>query len=187
MANKYQYIRDNLKTGDCILTKGNGIVSRMIRLFTDYSHCYMVVRPNKYKELNDRVFLLEAYATGVRFVLLSNVVQTYNGQVDIFKPNHITNEMRDKITVDSLITSASTIRYNFRGLFANILGRASVSFEQYFCSELIWVKWLKSGYIKTNCPSLTDKGVYELSKGHSPRPGDIPKWVQGELIRNIIK
>ncbi|MFW6377625.1 MAG: hypothetical protein ACOCZ5_03160 [bacterium] len=140
MANKYQYIRENLKTGDCILTKGNGIISRIIRLFTEYSHAYIVVRPQKYKELEDRVFLLEAQATGVRFVLLSNLVQTYNGQIDIFKPRHMRKEMRDKITIEAIISSASTIKYNFKGLFANLLGRTSTSLEQFFCSELVWVK-----------------------------------------------
>jgi len=187
MANNYQGIRDSLKTGDCILTKGTGIISRLIRLFTEYSHAYIVVRPERYKELNDRVFLLEAQATGVRFVLLSNIVQSYKGQIDIFQPKGLTDEMRNSIVLDAMIAGASQIKYNFGGLFANLFGRTSTSLKKYFCSELVWVKWLKCGFIKTDSPALTDEGVMGLSKGVSPRPGDIPKWVYGDLIRDIKK
>ena len=187
MANKYQDIRENLTTGDCLLTKGTSPISRAIRLFSEYSHAYMVVRPKEYKWLMDRVFLLEAHTVGVRFILLSNLVQTKKGQIDVFKPKDLPEEKKDKLMVDAMISSASQIRYNFGGLFANLLRRTSTSLDSYFCSELVWVKWLKCGYIKMDSPVLTDDGAIGLSKGVSPRPGDIPKWICGDLIRNIKK
>jgi hypothetical protein len=35
--------------------------------------------------------------------------------------------------------------------------------------------------------SLTDQGIINYSKGISPRPGDIPNWVNGVLIKDIKK
>jgi hypothetical protein len=137
MPYKYKEIRDNLRTGDCILIKGTGPVSRIIRLLTDYSHCYIVVKLDKYQDLDNRVFLLEAYATGVRFVLLSDMLKQKNGQVDVFQPINLTETMQHLIAINSLIAAASQIKYNFGGLFANLLRRTSTSFDKYFCSELV--------------------------------------------------
>jgi hypothetical protein len=83
------------------------------------------------------VFLLEAYATGIRFVLLSNMLENKNGQIDVFQPIQLTDQMQHVIAINSLIASASEIPYNFGGLFKNLLRRTSTAFDKYFCSELV--------------------------------------------------
>lgn len=185
MPTDYKAVRDRFQTGDCVLTKGNGLISRIIRLWTEYSHAYIVVRPERYKGLEDRVFMLEAMQTGVRMVLLSDILKKYRGRIDLFKPAGKTPEIEKEIVINSFVAAASQIKYDFGGLFANVLRRTSVTIDSYFCSELVWVKWLKAGLISMNSYNLTMQGVIGLTHGKGPRPGDIPKWVHGELINKI--
>ena len=182
---KYNKIRDKVKTGDCILVKGKGPISRFIQLWTKYSHCYMVVRPNTYEGLEDRVFLLDSTYYGVRLVLLSNLIDNYNGQIDLFQVHGMKKETEEKILVDAIIASASQIKYDYFGLFKNIIGRTNLTLQRYFCSELIWAKWIKSNHIYLGAKTLTEHGTVKLMKGIAPRPGDIPKWVKGNLTTNI--
>lgn len=185
MANVYEQIRDQFETGDCVLTKGTGLVSRIIRLFTEYSHAYTVIGLGEYKELHDRVFLLEAQITGVRLVLLSDVLRDHPGQIDLFKPKYLTKAQRKVVAVEALCLAAGQIRYDFGSLFRNLLGRTSLTIKRYFCSELVWDLWARAGVVKVDSPSLTLVGADYLLKGKAPRPGDIPKWVCGELFRKV--
>jgi len=179
----YENIRNQLYTGDCILVKGKGIISRIIRLYTEYSHTYIIIRPKEYEELKDRIFLLEAHSVGVRMVLLSDVLEKKSGDFYIFQPFGLTDTMRKRILIDGLIASASQIKYNFKGLFKNLLKRTSISINNYFCSELVWVKWIKCGFITPTSYVLTEEGVFNVIRGISPRPCDIPKWVYGTLTK----
>ena len=72
----YKLIREQLQTGDLIFFSGNLLTSKLISMGTKsaFSHIGMVVRLDEI----DRVFLVEAVESGVRFAPLSKYVGKRN-------------------------------------------------------------------------------------------------------------
>lgn len=175
-------VRQQIQTGDCVLTKGSGVVSKLIRLFTDFSHAMLVIKFDEYDNLEDRIFLLEASSRGNRFVLLSDVIDTYSGEKFLFKPNNKSDDIKSNIQEESLLQVSSQKKYDYSGLFRNIFGRISLDADEFFCSELVWYMWLKTGLLDSKS-NLTETGLNKLNQNKAPRPGDIPKWVHGKLMK----
>ena len=85
----YQEIRDKLLSGDIVLMKGQGLISRLIL----WACSICSLRPTKYSHIgiviakHGRVMLLESTTlngkNGVQLNALSNVLQSYKGQVVI--------------------------------------------------------------------------------------------------------
>lgn len=153
------------ETGDCLLFKGRNLISRLIMHFTEYSHAAILVKmPNV-------LYMVEATMPKCR---LSDPFKTiaHSKEAYLFKPRWITEENRKCILTTALNIVASGINYDIKSLFKNIIARTSVDAETYFCSELVWDIWVDCGI----APSWVIT---------APRPGDIPRRLQGQLF--VIK
>lgn len=178
-ANTYIQLREDIRSGDCILWQGKGFVSWLIQKWTDYSHASIVVRFQEAAGLGERVYMVEALAGGLTFTLLSERVKHSKGRVFLFQPHCLWESSQQMIRHDVLGALARGVKYDYKGLFANLFGRVSNNASRYFCSEFVWVKWGKGGVLGNG--NLTDAGAAALKRNKAPRPGDIPLWVNGEL------
>jgi uncharacterized protein YycO len=163
----YDAIRPRLTTGCAVLWKGNGLLSRAIRLFSEFSHASLIVRLDEYQGLKDRVFLVEALATGLELRLLSERITGYDDEIDIFTPRGLGLDQQDAVRDFALVQCAKGVPYAYGSLFANILGHVCEDAHKYFCSEFVWAAWLTARVV-TRRPDNT-----------APRPGDIPLWCPG--------
>jgi hypothetical protein len=177
MQKQYAEVRDTIRTGDCIQWKSKGLIPRIIRLWSEYSHSSLVVRFDKYEDMVDRVFLIEALSGGLTMTLLSKRIQETKGTVFLFQVNNHYDDSEAAIRRDASVALAHGIKYDYKSLFMNMMGRVSNDASRYFCSEFVWEKWRKSGMLRGNMTAL---GLKMLEKKRAPRPGDIPLWVHGK-------
>lgn len=157
------------ETGDCLLWRGNGLVSRLILLWTDYSHASLVVR---LAQCGNRPFIVEATLPEVEFRDAVKRVKEYKGKVFLFKPKWISQRMRECIVQAAMETVAQGVPYDLKSLFANILGRVNVDAHAYFCSEFVWDIYTKCGVVRGGTKA--------------PRPGDIPRLMRGDLYEITV-
>ena len=157
-----------------MLWKGNDLLGRAIRMFSTFSHASLIVRLEQYQGLKDRVFLVEALATGLELRLMSERIKDYNGEVFVFTPSGLGTTQQASIRDFALVECAKGIPYDYGSLFANILGHVSEDCRKLFCSEFVWLAWLQARLVT---PTLGNK---------APRPGDIPKWANGILDEIIV-
>lgn len=152
-------------TGDCLLFKGSSIISKLIMRFTEYSHAAIIVK------LQNSLYIVEATLPECElrdpFKAIADAKETY-----LFKPKWITETNRKCITKMALDTVATGTKYDVKSLFKNIIARTSIDAKAYFCSELVWDIWV-------NC------GVAPLWILTAPRPGDIPRRVEGHLFKIV--
>lgn len=176
----YDEIRPSLRTGDCVLWQSRGLVPWVIQRWTDYSHAALIVLLDKYAGLTDRVFLVEAVSKGLQLTLLSQRIPAPGkGRAFIFQPCTLHGYSQNTIRADAVTATAAGIRYDYKGLIANIFGRVSMDARRYFCSELVWAKWHQAGVLRYD--NLTSAGQRALERNRAPRPGDLPDWVRGEI------
>lgn len=162
----YSKIRPEIHTGDAILFQGNGIISRMIRHWSDMSHAALVIRLRRYSDLGGRVFLVEALSHGLKLRLLSDVIRGYNGRI-FHLGMGASKRQRLKILEFALTECATTEGYDYEGLFGNIFGRVNRDARRYFCSEWVWFAWEFGGVIPKSSNMIK-----------APTPGDLVKWVE---------
>ena len=158
---KYEDMRPKIQTGDAILWKGEGLISKLIMLWTPYSHASLVVRLREYEGLKKRVFLVEALNDGLELRLLSERLKEA-GKAYWLSVGMTTAEVL-KSREHALVECARAVPYDYQSLFKNIFGRVSNDARQYFCSEFVWINWIQSGRIPP-----------EKMKLAAPRPGDLP-------------
>lgn len=166
----YPAIRPWLSTGTVILWQGNDLLGRAIRMFSQFSHASLIVRDLD-PENCDRVFLVEALATGLELRLLSERIQGYNGRVFAFQAQGIIPETQARIKSFALKECGRGVPYNYEGLFANILGYVSEGCHKFFCSEFAAMALEQAGIARH--PAYRN--------GEAARPGDIPVWFGGSL------
>jgi len=154
----YKVAREQMETGDAILWKGTGLLSRAIRLFSEFSHVSLVVKFN-HEGLKNRRFLFEAVGSGLVPRLLSERVADHKGEV-YWLPTKMEDWQRKIIKVYALESAAKGIKYDFKSLFLNAFGYVDADAKRMLCSEWCYFSWLKAKY------------VLPLKK--TPRPGDIP-------------
>jgi uncharacterized protein YycO len=158
-------LEPTMQSGDCILWQGDGLIAKAIRLFSTHSHASAVIR---LQDSPDKVFVVEAVATGLELRALRRRIEGYKGKVFLFQPRFMEEEQRRRFAEFCIDELAQDKRYDWSGLFRNIGGRVSQDMNRYFCSEFYWSALRASGRVQF------------VSK--APRPGDIPKWVAGELM-----
>jgi len=159
MKSTYSRHREGINSGDVILWKGTGLISRLIRFFGGYSHASLVLRLDEFKGLTDRRFILEANATGIELRILSWRVQKYSGEAWWLPLKEEYCGTREKIVTWALDQVGTP--YDFHSLFKNIFGRVSADCTRYFCSEYIFLAYRTAGLVQGKT---------------APRPGDIAKW-----------
>jgi hypothetical protein len=172
---RYYDLRHTIKTGSAILWKGKGAISWMIRRWSNFSHASLIIRPERYVDVfKDRVFLIEALSTGLVPRLLSERLADYDGEAWLFTPNVIEGEDHANCVLRQAITQCALgIRYDYASLFKNMIGRVSRDADRFFCSEFVDYVWSVCD-IKRKKDKLFKK---------APRPGDIPKWYEGKLVK----
>lgn len=154
-------------SGDCLLWKGGSLISRLIRLWTSYSHASLIVR---LEDCGGKLYLVEAVASGVEFRDAERRILESRDEVFLFRPKWIMPTMRRCLVKQAMDATSLEIGYDFKGLFANAVGRVSTDAKRYFCSEFVWDTW-------TRCGIAPDWSVT------APRPGDIPNRIAGYLYR----
>jgi hypothetical protein len=177
---RYSHLRDRIRTGDCVLWRTRGLVPSMIRLWSEYTHASLVVRLDEYEGLRHRVFLVEALRRGLTLTLLSHRLSGTRGGAWLFQPDGLGDDQIAWLRASALVNAARQVRYDFKGLLANVLGRVSVDARRYFCSEHVWHEWDQAGLLMPDV--LTETGFRQHERGKAPRPGDIPRWIRGTLL-----
>ena len=167
--NKYSQQREEINSGDVILWKGTGLISRLIRLFGGYSHASLVIRLEEFEGLIDRRFILEALASGIGLRLLSRRIEDYFGEAWWLPLKDEYSAAREKIVTWALNQVGTP--YDFGSFFKNIFGKVSADGRRYFCSEFVFLAYREAGLVQGKT---------------APRPGDIAKWnVFNEPVRLI--
>lgn len=177
---RYTQVRERIRTGDAVLWRSRGFLPSLIRIWSDYTHASLVVRLDEYAGLHHRVFLIEALNRGLTLTLLSKRLAETAGGAWLFQPEGLDDDQIAKLRVSALVNAARQVRYDFKGLVANMLGRVSMDARRYFCSEHVWHEWDLAGVLMPDV--LTDTGFRQHERGKAPRPGDIPRWIRGNLI-----
>lgn len=155
---QYEKISKYILSGDVILWKGNHLISRAIRLFSEYSHASLILRLNEFEGLKDRRFVLEAVNKGITINLLSEAFKEH-GEAYLFSLKEEHNDKRDQII--SWAMGKMGTPYDFHGVFRNIFGRVSSDVKRLFCSEYVYESYKEAGIV---------------GEQKAPRPGDLAKW-----------
>jgi len=158
----YDKYREHMLSGDSLLYKTKGTIPSIIMWFTEYSHAGLILHNGYNCGIDtDRVWTLEAEASGVEANWLREKLSSFQGEVYWYPLNIPDDDPRRDLVVEYARLKQGT-KYDFGSLFKNIAGRVSVNARKLFCSELNYLAYYYSGLIK-------DTGV-------APRPGDIPKF-----------
>lgn len=167
---KYEQVRDRMKTGDCLLYQSKGILGRVIRTFSPvYNHAGLVLALPEYCGKENRRWTLEALDHGICLNLLSEDLAKYDGSAWWLPLKPEFEDRRDQIGEYALANAGKP--YDFKGLFANIFGYVSVNAKQFFCSEYAFLAYRAAGIV------TGDK---------APRPGDIPGLgIFGDLVQIV--
>jgi hypothetical protein len=141
----YQDLREQIRTGDLLLFRGNRLLSGAIERLSDspYSHVAILAR------WNDRVVAFQADTRGVEILPASKMVCRYQGKVDWWSLKH---ELREGgvFHEQELLNAALTllgVKYGYWPLFELgvriLLGRtlnpkdAHATPDSLFCSEFV--------------------------------------------------
>ena len=140
----YSAARPRFIAGDLLCFKGRGFVSWAIRRVTksDYSHVGLVFN------YESRVFCLESVGTGVRLILMSELVRHYEGGIDYFS---IKASEAEKKSAISWAFGQLGKKYDTIGIYRflrHIMG-GDVSVmrqnDEWFCSELVAKAYKEAG------------------------------------------
>jgi hypothetical protein len=167
----YNELRPMIKTGAVVLWKGNGLISRAIRLKTEYSHISIVVRFAD-KGLDQRVFIVESLGSGLELRYLSKRVQEYNGDCWIYHTD-ITDNQRGIIRAFALKEVSEAKSYDYKTFWKLLIGRASQEMSSYICSEFVKQCFIEAKVVKDD--------------GTAPYPVDLLGLVPGILRQTKIE
>lgn len=157
----YNIVKPQIRTGDHLGWRGNNIVGKIIRRFTadTINHSELAIRL-EYTGLEKRRFNVGALGSGISLHMLSRKLEGYNGQVYWYPLKSEYNEVRPIIA--SYVLDKIDIKYDYKNLFKQILGRVSSNADKLFCSEICNLAWQFAG-IDTGFPI----------DGIAPNPDDI--------------
>ncbi len=141
---RYKLLRDSIQTGDIGSFKGLGLTSRIIRIFSAYSHVAMFVWVTFHKERR-LMFAHAVYPTGVVYVNASHIINAYKGEVRLHRK---TPAIRQDLPLDypgmlaDFMAKNSGLSYDRGGVLKKIpiafISRMfKNSADAYYCSEII--------------------------------------------------
>ncbi len=157
---KYEQIRASLQTGDIVLFSGKGIISSIIKFFSnsEWSHLGMVVR---WDDLN----VIQLYESttlsklsgrkGVQLVSLRDRINTYKGKIAIRRlVTKRTSEMMLKLKDFMWLHRNKKYEQNLWQLFLAAydgwFGKNKADMSSVFCSELIAALWQLWGILSAH-------------------------------------
>lgn len=168
----YNTVRPLIRTGDHLGWRGDNLVGKIIRKFTadTINHSELALRL-EYEGLDKRRFNVGALSFGITLHMLSRKLEGYDGQVYWYPLKDEYNELRPKIA--SYVLDKIDIRYDYKSLFSQILGRVSSDINRLFCSEVCNLAWVSAGI---------DTGF--SIDGIAPTPDDIDNF---NIFRDKIR
>lgn len=191
-VNKYEEIRDDLKTGDIVLFSGKGFVSWLIKKVTKnkYSHVGMVLRIDGFDfvalwestTLNDTPDIFHKKRKGVQIVQLSQRMKGYNGKIAVrqlhdfeFGPEEekalaeLRQEVNNRPYEKNMFSLAKS------ALDSTFLGKnKKKDLSSLFCSELVAEAYVRLGLIAKN----------EISSEYTP--ADFSEKRNLKLLKGIL-
>ena len=169
----YNQYAAQMDTGDSLLYVGNSYVGSLIgwwvkAFFKDhgdplFSHGNMVLCFHEYElrkalrlpmldkltvDLSPKRWVLDARASGVYPVLLSDYLASYDGEV-YWYPLRRTVDQPVRQAIGKYAMGIAGAGYDFLGLFKNAVVLVSPSMKNYFCSESIFMSYRDGGHIVT--------------------------------------
>lgn len=155
----YNAIRPKMQTGDVILWRSESVLGSLIRLFSKarVNHASLVIRFTEYD--TDRVYVLEALATGIVLRALSERLENHKGQAWWYQAIDELDCRRKECGGIALCKVGT--RYDYKSLFQQIAGHVSVDANRFFCSEYVRYCW--------------DHAGVPFSSQLAPQPGDLAK------------
>jgi len=131
----------------------------------------MVIRFADYEEKNgaSRRFTLEALEHGIDLHLISRRLETFRGKVYWHALQERFDDKRPLLGATAL--KYVGVKYDYRSLFKNILGKVSAEASKLFCSEYVYVTFTSCQFT----PETDDKMLLQLAEGKAPTPVDMPK------------
>lgn len=141
----YQQLRQQIRTGDLLLFRGNRLISGWIESLSDspYSHCAILAR------WDDRIIAFQADTRGVEILPASTMVCKYQGKVDWWplKPEwRRAGALDDRLLLDTALTLLgikygywTLIKLGLRILFGRALNptEAHATPDSLFCSQFV--------------------------------------------------
>ena len=163
----YKEIQSEIQSGDMLEFGGTAGLAKIIQWRTGYdvNHSALCIKLKDYKEWKDepRRFVLEAVAGGIDLNIISEELEKFDGHCYYYKLKSKYDYLRESIEAEAL--ELVSRKYNYKGLVKNILGRTSVSLNNLFCSEYVYVVLNKVGIIqdsKAPVPGgLTKYNIFE--------------------------
>jgi uncharacterized protein YycO len=141
----YRTARAEFRDGDVLLFRGRGLASLAIRWRTrsPYSHVGLVFR------FADHVYCLEAVGSGVRLILVSEVLRRYHGGIDYYAVMQATEVERQGAIAFCMAQLGRLYDKPgiWRFLVAILFGRTPAVREDrsWFCSELVAAAYRRQG------------------------------------------
>ncbi len=176
----YESLKSQFHTGDLIVFAGSGIVSGAIRLFTEFSHVETVIRLLDYEGEEKRRFIIGADRGGIQVQLLSNVLESYDGEIYWYPLCDDLDPARRYLGTWAFSQLGKS--YDYAGLFKNALGRVSEDADAFFCSEFAFMA-LRTGCDMARICEDLKRDIYlkvyadwDAIERKAAWPGDIKKF-----------
>jgi len=168
----YRRVKDQMKTGDCLLWASTGPLGWLIRKFTksEVNHASVVVALFEGTP-QQRRYHVEALEKGPDLKCLSLKLETYKGKVWWYPLKKEFDCARFEMGVQALDFDAKDIGYDYWTLIKNAWKHCKACADKVICSET-WYFCAKKGI-----PLLDLYWTGEESlRGKCPTPADLPKF-----------
>lgn len=167
----YESLRPRIHTGDAVLWKSRSFIGGIIRAWSksEYNHVSIAIRFTEFDL--DRVYILEELERGAVMYPLSRRLEHHKGNAWIY-PLDAPLVMAKRPMARWALYMQGT-KYDYPGLFSNLLGRVSLDTRRLFCSEYYWLA-LEYGVNTSKYGSDQLRRASIKLHGKSPRPSDWP-------------
>lgn len=154
----YDAIKEQMKTGDCLLFSSFSPIASGIKMFTNsrWSHAALVIRLAEYEGEERHRFYVEATAPYVKLTRLSAKMEDYTGVIAWLPLPDYMDDLR--VLMGHAMLELLDKKYDYKSVLMQAFGRVSADANAFFCSELCSWVW----------------GVHEGVTTVAPRPADIP-------------
>lgn len=136
---KYNAVKQDFRTGDMISWNHHTLIGRLIRWKTGeaVNHSSLVIRLAEYEGLERRRFVTEAVGQGTVLTLLSNTLETYDGEAWWYP---LVSEMDlDRQAIGERALSMIGRPYDFGGIIRLIIGSVAADARKLWCSEYVFM------------------------------------------------
>jgi len=140
---KYQKIRGQIRDGDLLLWRGNGLVAKGIQRLGHQYHNHASFAFVFDKHYTKRVMLFEALAHGVEPEFLSARLERHDGRCWWYQLAAKYEAYRPAIYQAANHYGGTS--YDYPGLIKNLFSYVFVDVERLFCSEYVYASGIDAG------------------------------------------